>query len=158
MCILSDKEHVSVIHHPLLFMSSFFIRVVNFEIHGRFLYGRCDNKHPNDCKYKFYWHKKRLHPPILILRRSFDQVIFGKQVMPRSSCDGGFHLDQNNCRWNHFHVPCPISVVWISFLIVEIDRAHLLCKYPNGDVSPFDCRFWSPNNTHHLILILQVMP
>ena len=84
--------------------------------------------------------------------------VFGKQRMPWISCNGGLHLSQINCRWNNWHVSCPFPVDWISFIIVVMDRVHGICKYLNGDGYPLYWRVWSPYNTHHLVLLLKVMP
>ena len=38
-----------------------------------------------------------------------------------------------------------------------MERLHWICKYPHADGSSVDWRFWSPDNTHHLVLLLKVM-
>ena len=84
--------------------------------------------------------------------------VSGKQRMPWSSCDDSFHLDKTNCIWNHFHLTCPHSVYWISFTVVLIDILDGICKDPHADGYPVGWSVWSTDNTHHLVLILQVMP
>ena len=81
MCILSEKEQMSVIHHIFLGTSSFFIPLETFEMHGQSIYVKGDTNHPNTCKYKFHPHKKRLNPPIwkLCFRWRFDKVIFSNK-------------------------------------------------------------------------------
>ena len=69
MCILSDKEHMSVIHNISLCTSYFFVRMVIFETHGSFIYRKGNTKHLNEWKYKPHRHKKRLHPPIGIFKK-----------------------------------------------------------------------------------------
>ena len=52
MCILYDKDYLSVIHHLLLCTPSLFFLLCD------------DMNHPNKCKYKFHKHEKRLYLPI----------------------------------------------------------------------------------------------
>ena len=134
--------------------------MVTFKTHGRFIYGEGETKHWNEWKYKVHRHKKRLHPPIW---NFFFQVEilsggFVKERMRWISCDGGLHLAQISCRWNNWDVPCPLAVAWISFILVVIERVHGICKDLNGDGSPLYWNVWSPYNTHHLVMLLQVMP
>ena len=118
MFIISDKDHMSIICHIFLCTSSLFFALC-------FIYGKGDTKHPNERKYRIHQHKKRLHPPIWIF---FKVKVwsggFDKQIMPWSSCDGGLHLVQINCRWNIYHVPCTLDVDRISFVLVMMDSVH----------------------------------
>ena len=84
--------------------------------------------------------------------------VLSNQIMPWSSCDGSFCLDQINCIWNCFHVIFPRAVYWISFIVVGMEIFHGICKYPHSDGSPVDWRFLSPDNTHDMVLLLKVMP
>ena len=111
-------------------------------------------------QYKFHQHNKRLHYPSwrFFLKWRFDQVVLVKQIISWNYCDGGLHLSQINFKWNNWHVPFTLAVAWISFILVVMEIVHLICKDPNGDGSPLDWRVWSPYNTHHLVLLLHVMP
>ena len=82
---------------------------------------------------------------------------FGKKIMIWIFCGGGFYLDKMSFRWNHFRVPCLHVVDWISFICVLMDRFHGIYKDQHDDGYPVDLRFWSPDITHHMLLLLQVM-
>ena len=84
--------------------------------------------------------------------------VFGKQIIPWSYCVGSFHLSLNNYRWNNFHVTCPRAVSWILYIVVVMERLRRICKYPHADGYPEDWRCWSTDNTHHLVLLLKLMP
>ena len=76
MRMLSDKKNMSVIHNILLCTSSFFVCVGTFDMHGTFIRGKGNTKHPNEWKYKAYPYEKRMHPPIWVFkRRRFDKVV-----------------------------------------------------------------------------------
>ena len=133
--------------------------MVTFETHGGLIYVKGYTKHPNYSKYKLYQHKKRLQPTIW--NYFWAEVWsggFGKQRMPWSSCGVGLYLDLINCSLKNFRVPCPLAVAWISFILAVMERVHRICKYPNGDGYPLGWRFWRPDNTHHILLLLQTMP
>ena len=81
-----------------------------------------------------------------------------KQIIPWSSCDSSFHLAKIICRLNNFHVTCARAVYCISFIVVVMERLHVIFKYPHADVYPVDWKLWNNDNTHYLVLLLQVMP
>ena len=83
---------------------------------------------------------------------------FGKQIMPWSYYDGGFHLDQMNCRWNNLRVTFLHAVSWIPFILAVIKIVHVICKDPHADISPVYWIIWSSDNTHHMVPLIQVMP
>ena len=69
-----------------------------------------------------------------------------------------FSFGPNMFLWNNRHVPCPLAVAWISFIVVVMEIVHGIFKDPNGDGYPLDLRVWRPYNTHYLVLLLQRMP
>ena len=48
-----------------------------------------------------------------VLGRFLVRVLRQAKNYLKGYCDRIFHLDQNNCRWNHFHVTFPHDVSWI---------------------------------------------
>ena len=69
-----------------------------------------------------------------------------------------FIWTKSNCGLNHFYVNFPYTVSLILFIVVLMKRLHGIFKDPHSDGSPVYWRFWSTDKTHHLVLILQVMP
>ena len=84
-------------------------------------------------------------------------AVFVKQIISWSSCDGIFNLTQINRRWNHWHITCTRYVYWISFIVVSMERFYWICKDQHDDGSHVDWRFWGADNTHHLVMYLQVI-
>ena len=58
-----------------------FVRMMTFETHGHFIYGKCVTKRSNEWKYKSHRQKKRLKPPIceLCFRWGFDHVVLSRK-------------------------------------------------------------------------------
>ena len=116
------------------------------------------HKNPYERKYRVHPNEKRLYLTIrkFCFRRSFD-LFFVKKEMPWSSCDGSFHLDQINFWMKSFPYNFSMWFSWIQFIFVVIERFHWICKDQNAYGYAVDRRFWCTDNTHHLVLILQVM-
>ena len=61
---------------------------------------------------------------------------FVMQIIHWSCCDGSFHLYQNNCRWNIFHVTCPRAVSKCFYIVVVMERINIIYKIPHSYGSP----------------------
>ena len=76
-----QKYNLSIIHYFLFVRHPYFLHTATIEMHGHFIYGKGDTKHPNDGKYKFRQHKKKLYLPICkyCFRWIFDQEVLASK-------------------------------------------------------------------------------